>query len=95
VVLGHVVVEQLAGQAGGQGEDQPGQVLVVDRDQALGQLVETISHSSIWSSSTIFVFEDDSHDGADHVNAHRIPAMVILATASGQPARTDCGAYQC
>jgi hypothetical protein len=31
VVLGHLVVEQLTGQAGGQREDQTGQVLVVDR----------------------------------------------------------------
>jgi hypothetical protein len=60
---------------------QPGfptpSAMVADNDQALGQLVQTISHSSIWSSSAIFVVEDDSQDGADHVNAHRIPAMVI------------------
>ena len=29
------------------------------------------------SSSAIFVIEDDSQDGADHVDAHRIPAFVI------------------
>ena len=40
-------------------------------------MVDTISHSSIWSSSAIFVIEDDSQDGADHVDAHRIPAFVI------------------
>jgi YVTN family beta-propeller protein len=51
--------------------------MVADSDQAVGQLVDTISHSDIWSSSAIFVVEDDSQDGADHVNAHRIPAMVI------------------
>jgi phospholipase C len=39
--------------------------------------VDTISHSSIWSSSAIFVVEDDSQDGADHVDAHRIPVAVI------------------
>jgi YVTN family beta-propeller protein len=51
--------------------------MVADSDQAVGELVDSISHSSIWSSSAIFVVEDDSQDGADHVNAHRIPAMVI------------------
>jgi hypothetical protein len=51
--------------------------MVADNDLALGQLVETISHSSIWASSVIFVVEDDSQDGADHVDAHRIPAAVI------------------
>ena len=51
--------------------------MVADCDLALGQLVDLISHSSIWSSSVIFVVEDDSQDGADHVNAHRIPVGII------------------
>jgi DNA-binding beta-propeller fold protein YncE len=51
--------------------------MIADSDVAVGQLVDAISHSSIWSSSVIFVVEDDSQDGADHVDAHRIPAMVI------------------
>ncbi len=46
-------------------------------DQGLGQLVSLISHSKIWSSSAIFVVEDDSQDGADHLDAHREPALVI------------------
>jgi DNA-binding beta-propeller fold protein YncE len=53
------------------------QALVADNDYGLGQIVDTISHSSIWDSSAIFVVEDDSQDGADHVDAHRIPAWVI------------------
>lgn len=48
-----------------------------DNDLALGQLVDLVSHSAIWSQSAIFVVEDDSQDGADHVDAHRIPAFVI------------------
>jgi DNA-binding beta-propeller fold protein YncE len=51
--------------------------MVADGDQALGQLVDAVSHSKIWSSSAIFVVEDDSQDGADHVDAHRIPVAVI------------------
>jgi len=51
--------------------------MMADSDLALGQLVDTLSHSSIWSSSVIFVVEDDSQDGADHVDAHRIPVAVI------------------
>jgi DNA-binding beta-propeller fold protein YncE len=50
---------------------------VANNDYALGQIVDTISHSSIWKDSAIFVIEDDSQDGADHVDAHRIPAYVI------------------
>ena len=40
-------------------------------------MVDLISHSSIWSSSAIFVIEDDSQDGPDHVDAHRLPAGVF------------------
>jgi hypothetical protein len=53
------------------------QAMVADNDLALGQIVDTISHSSVWGSSMIIVMEDDSQDGADHVDAHRIPAFVI------------------
>ena len=50
---------------------------IADNDWGLGQIVDTISHSSIWNSSLILVVEDDSQNGADHVDAHRIPALVI------------------
>src|SRR5436190_8827598 len=50
---------------------------VADNDWALGQIVDAISHSSIWKSSLILVMEDDSQDGADHIDAHRIPALAI------------------
>jgi hypothetical protein len=36
--------------------------MVADNDLALGQIVDAISHSPIWSSSAIFVVEDDSQD---------------------------------
>ena len=72
---------------------QPGfptpQAMVADSDLAIGQLIETISHSSIWASSAIFVVEDDSQDGADHVNAHRIPVAVVSPYArAGAVVRT-------
>ena len=50
---------------------------VADNDWALGEMVDAISHSSIWKSSVILVLEDDAQDEADHVDAHRIPALVI------------------
>jgi hypothetical protein len=49
---------------------------VADNDYGLGQFVGLISHSSIWESAAVFVIEDDSQDGADHVGAHRMPAFV-------------------
>ncbi|MEA2123710.1 MAG: hypothetical protein QOI80_492, partial [Solirubrobacteraceae bacterium] len=66
--------------------------LIADNDLALGQIVEIISHSSIWDSSAIFVEEDDSQDGADHVDAHRQPAFVISPWTKGAvevPTRYD------
>ncbi len=57
--------------------DRTPQAMIADNDLALGQIVDAISHSSIWSSTAIFVVEDDSQDGADHVDSHRSPALVI------------------
>jgi YVTN family beta-propeller protein len=48
-----------------------------DNDLALGRMVETISHSKIWGQSAIFVEEDDSQSGTDHVDGHRQPVYVI------------------
>ena len=50
---------------------------VADNDLALGKIVDFVSHSSIWKDSAIFVIEDDAQDGADHVDAHRSPILVI------------------
>ena len=50
---------------------------VADGDLATGQIVDTISHSKYWKDSAIFVLEDDSQDGADHVDGHRAPVQVI------------------
>ncbi len=53
------------------------QAMEADNDLALGRFVDAISHSSIWSSSVIFVEEDDAQDGVDHVDGHRSPGYVI------------------
>jgi len=48
-----------------------------DNDLALGRLVEAISKTKAWPTTAIFVEEDDSQDGVDHVDGHRQPAYVI------------------
>ncbi|MGI4975617.1 MAG: bifunctional YncE family protein/alkaline phosphatase family protein, partial [Janthinobacterium lividum] len=48
-----------------------------DNDLALGRMVEAISTSKAWPSSAIFVEEDDSQDGVDHVDGHRQPVYLI------------------
>ena len=50
---------------------------VAGGDLALGKIVETISHSKYWKDSAIFVVEDDSQNGPDHVDGHRAPIQVI------------------
>ncbi len=48
-----------------------------DNDLALGRMVQAISSSPYWGSSAIFVEEDDSQDGVDHVDGHRQPVYVL------------------
>lgn len=50
---------------------------VADNDAALGKLVDAVTHSSFWTNTAIFVIEDDSQNGPDHVDAHRTEALVI------------------
>jgi YVTN family beta-propeller protein len=50
---------------------------VADNDLAVGQIVDTISHSTYWKQSAIFVVEDDSQAGLDHVDGHRAPIQII------------------
>lgn len=50
---------------------------VADNDLAVGKIVDTISHSKYWKDSAIFVAEDDSQNGADHVDGHRAPVQII------------------
>ena len=51
--------------------------LFADNDYALGQLVDGVSHSRFWSSTAIFVIEDDAQNGPDHVDSHRSPMLAI------------------
>jgi len=48
-----------------------------DNDLAIGRMIDYISHSNVWSSSAIFIEEDDAQNGVDHVDGHRSPGYVI------------------
>jgi YVTN family beta-propeller protein len=50
---------------------------VADNDLAVGRVLDTISHSRFWKSTAIFVVEDDTQNGVDHVDGHRGPAFVV------------------
>jgi hypothetical protein len=53
------------------------QAMVADNDLALGRIVEAVSKSRFWKNTVIFVTEDDSQDGWDHVSAYRTTGFVI------------------
>jgi YVTN family beta-propeller protein len=55
---------------------------VADGDLAVGKIVDEISHSRYWKDSAIFVVEDDSQNGADHVDGHRAPVQIISPWAA-------------
>jgi len=48
-----------------------------DNDLAIGRIIDYISHSNVWSSSAIFLSEDDAQNGVDHIDGHRSPGYVI------------------
>jgi YVTN family beta-propeller protein len=50
---------------------------VADNDLAFGQIVEAISHSSLWKDTCIFAIEDDPQAGWDHVSGYRTTAYVV------------------
>ncbi len=47
-----------------------------DNDYAVGLLVQQVAQSPYAADTLIFVIEDDSQDGPDHVDAHRSTAYV-------------------
>ncbi|HEX4229174.1 MAG TPA: hypothetical protein VHZ07_10920 [Bryobacteraceae bacterium] len=57
-----------------------------DNDLALGRIVEAVSHSNVWAQSAIFVEEDDSQNGVDHVDGHRQPVYIISPYAAAPQA---------
>jgi YVTN family beta-propeller protein len=51
--------------------------MVADNDLALGRMIDAISKSRFWNSTALFVTEDDSQSGWDHVSAYRTTGFVI------------------
>ncbi len=49
---------------------------MADNDLALGRIIEFLSSTPYWKEMAVFITEDDSQDGQDHVDAHRSILMV-------------------
>ena len=50
---------------------------VASNDIALGKIVAAATRSKFWREMAIFVIEDDTQNGPDHVDAHRTVGYVI------------------
>ena len=48
-----------------------------DNDYATARLIDRVAHSPYKDSTLIFIVEDDSQDGPDHVDAHRSTAYIV------------------
>ena len=48
-----------------------------DNDLAVGRIIDYISHSPVWSTSAIFMEEDDAQNGVDHIDGHRSPGYIV------------------
>jgi phospholipase C len=58
--------------------------MVADNDLALGRIVDMISKSKYWDSTVIFITQDDSQSGWDHVSAYRTVGLVVSPYSSGK-----------
>ncbi|HEY6251081.1 MAG TPA: bifunctional YncE family protein/alkaline phosphatase family protein [Candidatus Angelobacter sp.] len=65
--------------AGGRAGYPSPRAYMADNDLALGRIVEALSQSPFWKDTVVFVLEDDSQAGPDHVDAHRSPFLAISA----------------
>jgi hypothetical protein len=64
--------------------------MVADNDLALGRIVDELSHSRFWDSTVIFVTEDDSQSGWDHVSPYRTTGLVLSPySVLGKTIRTN------
>ena len=53
------------------------QAMVADNDLAVGRIVDAVTHSRFWDSTVIFITEDDSQSGWDHISSYRTTGLVI------------------
>ncbi|MDR2234194.1 MAG: hypothetical protein LBE56_13865 [Tannerella sp.] len=51
--------------------------MVADNDLALGRIIEALTKSRFWKNTVVFVTEDDSQNGWDHVSSYRTTGFVI------------------
>ena len=60
---------------------------VADNDLATGRIIDSISHSRFWKDTAVFVVEDDTQNGVDHVDGHR--NVALIASPYAKPGVVD------
>ena len=65
--------------AGGRAGFHTPRAFMADNDLALGRIVEALSKSPFWKDTVVFVLEDDSQSGPDHIDSHRSCFFAISA----------------
>lgn len=66
------------------------QAMVADNDLALGRIIDVITHSRFWDSTVVFITEDDSQSGWDHISSYRTNGLVISPySVRGQTIHTN------
>ena len=58
--------------------------MVADNDLAVGRIMETITKSKYWDSTVVFITEDDSQSGWDHISAYRTIGLVVSPYSTGK-----------
>ncbi len=58
------------------------QAYVAQNDHAVGRLVDIVSHSRYWAHTAIFIIEDDSQNGPDHVDDQRTTFYLVSPYAA-------------
>ncbi len=51
--------------------------MVADNDLAVGRIIDAVTHSRFGASTVIFITEDDSQAGWDHVSAYRTTGFIV------------------
>jgi DNA-binding beta-propeller fold protein YncE len=72
----HLPNDHTAGAAAGMPTPQ---ACFADNDLAVGRLIEALSRSPFWKDTIVFILEDDSQSGPDHVDSHRSVLLAVSA----------------
>jgi arylsulfatase A-like enzyme len=58
--------------------------MVADNDLAVGRIVDMVTKSKFWDSTVIFITQDDSQSGWDHISAYRTIGLTISPYSTGK-----------